>query len=160
MSWSQWHILCQYYLVEYAQGCFPVLLITLRSFFILRGGTHSILPKRRNPEYSEFRTLFLPLATHLEVSAVALAGVLREAPDHPFRQARRTRRPFAGRAGTRTRARVCTTHTTWGTRPAPPVPTWATSALKKEARKEMNSLSPGMYTDSLACEPAQHLTTM
>ena len=43
------------------QGCFPVLLITLRSFFVLRGGTHSILPKRRNPEYSEFRTFFLPL---------------------------------------------------------------------------------------------------
>ena len=43
------------------QGCFPVLLITLRSFFVLRGGTHSILPKRRNPEYSEFRRLFLSL---------------------------------------------------------------------------------------------------
>ena len=43
------------------QGCFPVLLITLRSFLILRGGTHSILPKRRNPEYSGFRTFFLPL---------------------------------------------------------------------------------------------------
>ena len=27
----------------------------------MRGGTHSILPKRRNPEYSEFRTFFLPL---------------------------------------------------------------------------------------------------
>ena len=43
------------------QGCFPVLLITLRSFLILRGGTHSILPKRRNPEYSGFRTFFFPL---------------------------------------------------------------------------------------------------
>ena len=42
------------------QGCFPVLLITLRSFLILRG--HSILPKRRNPEYSGFRTFFLPLS--------------------------------------------------------------------------------------------------
>ena len=42
------------------QGCFPVLLITLRSFLILRGGTHSILPKRRNPEYSGFRTFFYP----------------------------------------------------------------------------------------------------
>ena len=43
------------------QGRFPVLLITLSSFLILRGGTHSILPKRRNSEYSGFRTFYLPL---------------------------------------------------------------------------------------------------
>ena len=43
------------------QGYFPVLLVTFRSFLVLRGGTHSILPKRRNPEFSEFWRFFLSL---------------------------------------------------------------------------------------------------
>ena len=47
------------------QGYFPVLLITFRSFLVLRGGTHSILPKRRNPEYSEFWRFFLSLGVGL-----------------------------------------------------------------------------------------------
>ena len=39
---------------------FPVLLITLRSFSVLKGGTHSILAKRRNWENSEIPKFFDP----------------------------------------------------------------------------------------------------
>ena len=42
------------------KAVFPVRLITLRSFSVWRGGTHSILAKRRNPEYSEKCDFFYP----------------------------------------------------------------------------------------------------
>ena len=41
------------------------------------GGTHSILPKRRNPEYSEFWRFFLSLAVAIrEVQKLATAKAL------------------------------------------------------------------------------------
>ena len=43
------------------KSVFPVLLITLRSFSVLKGGTHSILAKRRNWENSEFKRFLSPL---------------------------------------------------------------------------------------------------
>ena len=43
------------------KSVFPVILITLRSFSVLKGGTHSILAKRRNWENSEFKRFLSPL---------------------------------------------------------------------------------------------------
>ena len=54
---------------------YSVFLITLRSFAVWRGGTHSILAKRRNPEYSE-KCFFLSLQGNFALLNIIVKDVV------------------------------------------------------------------------------------
>ena len=58
------------------KSVFPVLLITLRSFSVLKGSTHSILEKRRSSENSEIPKLFFQsLSTAFADVAIVFIGI-------------------------------------------------------------------------------------